>query len=647
MNKTLSLHTVIGFGAAMLILFSAGCSTETDQTDPVHTSVPEWAQDAIWYQIFVERFRDGDPDNQPTLESIEGSWPHNKPDSWKVTPWGHDWYEKESWMTETQKDFYEAVHMRRYGGDLQGVIEKLDYLEDLGITAIYFNPLNDSPSLHKYDARNYRHIDVNFGPDPEGDRRIIAKEDPADPETWQWTSADKMFLSLVEEARKRGIRVVMDYSWNHTGITFWAWQHVLEHQAASPYADWYQIDRFNDPATEENEFSYPGWAGVPELPQFRRYNSVDEFRHGELIPGDLHPDLKEHIFAVSRRWLAPDGDVSRGIDGFRLDVAELIPVDFWRDYRRFVRSIQPEAILVGELWWENWPEKMMDPTEWLQGDIFDAIMNYRWYRPTRQWLGETMPGPLSPSEYVHHLDSISDGLRPEVLRAQMNLTASHDTPRFSTSIFNKGINKYQVNPRENPDYKLHRPDEATWNEVRLILAQQFTWVGAPHIWMGDELGMWGADDPDCRKPLIWPDLEFSDETTHPRGYDRPADRVEADQELLEYYRRLIHLRREHPVFSRGEVSILLADDELDLLSYGRSFGEAKAVVVLNNGQSTGETIAIPVQDPCTLDFEYKWTEVLHLQPVEWEYREEHLYIQLPEKSAAVFLNACAPAERDR
>ena len=140
--------------------------------------------------------------------------------------------------------FYETVHMRRYGGDLQGVIDQLDYLADLGINAIYFNPVNDSPSLHKYDVRNYHHVDIFFGPDPQGDAALIATEDPADPSTWVWTSADKLFLELIEQARQRGIRVIMDYSWNHTGIAFWAWKDVLERQQASPYADWYRIDSF-------------------------------------------------------------------------------------------------------------------------------------------------------------------------------------------------------------------------------------------------------------------------------------------------------------------------------------------------------------------------------------------------------------------
>ncbi len=628
-------------GLLYLVMILSGCNASEDPyavpgsvPEQDLASVPEWAEEAIWYQIFVERFRDGDTSNQPTLESIEGAWPHDQPDTWKPTPWGHDWYAPDEWSGDTESGFYEWVHMRRYGGDLQGVLDQLDYLQDLGITAIYFNPLNDAPSMHKYDARNYRHIDVNFGPDPQGDRELMEQEDPADPDTWVWTSADKLFLKVVEEARQRGIRVIMDYSWNHTGVTFWAWQHILEFQEDSPYAEWYQIDRFNDPDTDENEFEYSGWAGVPELPQFRRYDSVEEFNHGDLIPGDLHPELKRHIFAVTRRWLAPDGDIDRGVEGFRLDVAELIPVDFWRDYRKYVRSINPEAFLVGELWWADWPDELMDPTDWLQGDIFDAVMNYRWYAPTRRWLAGAEPELHNPGNYVDHLDSVSAGLREEVLRAQMNLTASHDTPRFSTSIFNQGQNKYQVNPRENPEYKIHRPDERTWRDVRLILAQQFTWTGAPHIWMGDEFGMWGADDPDNRKPVIWPDLEFEDETTHPFDRDRPRDEVEPDMALWNYYQQLIHLRRDHPVFIRGEKRVLHADEQRNILVYERLLeGEEHphAIVLFNNHRHQSTDLNLTVSEP------EKWREVLDLQPMSWQFTDDGLDITIPAKSAAIFL----------
>jgi glycosidase len=149
-----------GFG-----LLSTGCFHEAKNKDIA--SVPEWSKEAIWYQIFVERFRNGDPGNDPTPADMAGSFPDKIPLSWKITPWGHDWYAHEPWLDSVKANgFYSKIQARRYGGDLQGVLDKMEYIQSLGVTAIYFNPLNDSPSLHKYDARNYTHIDRNFGPAP-------------------------------------------------------------------------------------------------------------------------------------------------------------------------------------------------------------------------------------------------------------------------------------------------------------------------------------------------------------------------------------------------------------------------------------------------------------------------------------------------
>ena len=172
------------------------------------------------------------------------------------------------------------MQARRYGGDIQGLLDRLDYLKELGVTALYINPINDAPSLHKYDARNYRHIDRNFGPDPDGDAAIMAEENPVDPDTWQWTSSDRLFLELVAAVHERGMRIILDYSWNHTGITFWAWKDILENQAASPYADWYEIVQFDDPDTEENEFEYQGWAGVSTLPNLKKSRCGNEGTRG-------------------------------------------------------------------------------------------------------------------------------------------------------------------------------------------------------------------------------------------------------------------------------------------------------------------------------------------------------------------------------
>ena len=495
------------------------------------------------------------------------------------------------------------MQSRRYGGDLQGVLDQLDYLQTLGITALYLNPINDAPSLHKYDARNYRHVDRNFGPDPRGDEARMAAEDPMDPATWRWTAADSLFLALVREVHRRGMRIIVDYSWNHTGIAFWAWRDVVAHQRASRFADWYAIERFDDPATPDtNEFRYRGWVGVPWLPEWKKVGRPPGQTHGP-IEGNLVPGVRKLVFDVTRRWLDPDGngDPSDGVDGFRLDVAEMIPLGFWRDYRRFVRSINPEAYLVGEVWWKQWPDSIWDPAPWLQGDVFDAVMNYRWYMPTRAFFAGTAPA-LTASAYAASLAGLTRGLEPAHLKAMMNLTASHDTPRFGTSIQNGGRYKYRNNPREDPAYRIDRPDERTRRIQRLILVQQFTYTGAPHVWNGDEVGMWGADDPDDRKPMVWSDVRYDDETADPFGRTRRRDVVAPDTTLLRVYRELIAMRKAHlRLFVDGKLHWLRTDDARGVLVYERVLGDQRAVVAFNVSDSARD-VSVPGDGPYRLVF---------------------------------------------
>jgi len=577
---------VLGRPGAVVIalLLAVACAREPQERAAASSrDAPAWAADAIWYQIFVERFRNGDPSNDPTAHDIEGFSSQRTPDGWQPTPWSQDWYRQEPWAAASGRDFYAAVQFRRYGGDLQGVIDRLDYLQDLGVTALYLNPINDAPSLHKYDARSYHHIDRNFGPDPRGDEARMAAEDPADPATWGWTAADSLFLSLVREVHRRGMHIIVDYSWNHTGTNFWAWRDVLRNQRQSRFADWYEIERFDDPATPDtNEFAYRGWAGVPSLPEWKKVGRPAGQTRG-AIEGNLVPGVRDHVFAVTRRWMDPngDGDPADGVDGFRLDVAEVVPLGFWRDYRRFVRSVNPEAYLIGEVWWETWPDKLYDPAPWLRGDVFDAVMNYRWYMPTRSFFTGAPPR-LTALRYVAHLDSLTVGIGPSQLRAMMNLTASHDTPRFGTSVYNPGRYKYRNIPREDPAYRIDRPDERTRRIQQMILVQQFTYVGAPHVWNGDEVGMWGADDPDERKPVVWADLSYDDETTHPLGRPRHRDRVVPDTALFRVYRDLIALRKQHlRLFVDGTLTWLLVDDARGLLAYDRVLGDQGAIVAFN------------------------------------------------------------------
>ncbi len=596
---------------ALLLVTACGGKAPEQQAAVRDTfPVPAWAGDAIWYQIFVERFRNGDPRNDPTAADIVDPVARPLPANWRVTPWGHDWYALDPWARAAGLSFYDAVYFRRYGGDLQGVLDRLDYLQELGVTALYLNPINDAPSLHKYDARNYHHVDRNFGPDPRGDERRIAAEDPTDPATWTWTAADSLFLRLVQEVHRRGMKVILDYSWNHTGTAFWAWQDVLRNQRASRFADWYEIAAFDDTATADtNEFTYRGWVGVRSLPEWRKVGRPEGRTHG-AIEGNLVPGVRDHVFAVTRRWMDPngDGDPSDGVDGFRLDVAEMVPLGFWRDYRAFVRGINPEAYLVGEVWWEQWPDRMYDPAPWLQGDVFDAVMHYHWYVPTRAFFLGVAPA-LTASGYAAALDSLGAGIPAPVMRAMMNLTASHDTPRFSTALFNPERYKFHHNPREDAAYRVNRPDERTRRIQEQILVQQFTWVGAPHVWYGDEVGMWGGDDPDPRKPMVWADLRYEDEIAHPFGRPRPRDRVAPDQGLWRVYRDLIALRKADPrLFVDGDVQWLVTDDVMGLLAYARTLGERQAIVAFNasdrpheiNIEATGTyRAAYPVGRPVT------------------------------------------------
>lgn len=562
-------------------------------TSPLKKSsdTPEWTKHAVWYQIFVERFNNGDTTNDPAPQNIHAeSNFYEVPDDWGITPWTGNWYKTDPWAEDLEGDFYARIQLRRYGGDLRGVIEKLDYLQVLGVNAIYFNPLNDAPSLHKYDARNYRHIDVNFGPDPEGDNEIIASEDPEDPSTWKWTSADRMFLDLVKEMHKRGMKVILDYSWNHTGVEFWAWKDIVKNQQDSPYKDWYSIVSFDDPSTKKNEFDYKGWLNLKSLPEIKKVDTEGRHEYGHPYEGDINEGAKQHIFAVTERWLSPDGNIENGIDGFRLDVADHVPMGFWRDYHSFVKSINPDAYLVGEIWWEDYPDKLMDPVPYTNGDVFDAVMFYQVYRPARSFFGN-MKNSIDAQQFKDSLEYQWVRLREPVRYAMMNVAATHDSPRLLTSFYNKGKYKYRAKPNDDPEYKTGKPDEVTFRRVKLYLVHQFTSIGAPHIWNGDEMGMWGADDPDCRKPLWWDEYEFDPE---PRGNfldpGEPYSEVGFDDEHYEYYKKLIDIRNGNRVLRTGQLEFLEAEGKK--LYYRRYSGDDEIFVMFNLGK-TETTYELP------------------------------------------------------
>jgi len=582
-------------------LLIAGCrpmgKKDSIKNEKSLASVPTWAKEAIWYQIFVERFRNGDPSNDPTPSDMVGSYPDKIPANWKITPWGHDWYSHEPWLDSVKaKGFNSKIQARRYGGDLQGVLDEIDYIQSLGVTAIFFNPLNDSPSLHKYDARNYTHIDRNFGPDPKGDAAIMDSEIHDDPSTWKWTSADKLFLKVVDEFHKRGIKVIMDYSWNHTGKSFWALNDIRKKGKDSKYVDWYTITQFEDPSIPGHVLKYEGWGGNnPYMPVLKKDIIPPD---DKIMPfeGNFHSEsLKKHIFDVTRRWLDPNGDgnPADGVDGFRLDVAGEIPMGFWREYRKVVRSVNPQAYLVGEIWWLEWPDKLLNPRVFLEGDQYDAIMNYRWFRIARGFFGQAEP-VLTPTGFVREIKRINRGINLENLQAMMNVASTHDSPRLSTSLYNKTMDKYKAKPSDNPDYKINKPDSLTRKEQILLLIHQFTFLGAPQIWNGEEVGMWGADDPDCRKPMVWDDIKYEDErAAYDPAKSRPVDQVRPDTALRSFYNKLCKMRKENPVLIYGNLTFSLADDQNMLLAYSRRTGNDEIVVVFNRSVKR-QSVKVPV-----------------------------------------------------
>jgi len=232
----LILFTILGFAFMSFLVKEKNTMSKIK-----NEFVPEWAKKVVWYQIFPERFRNGDPNNDPIIEDIKGAYPHDTKLPWQIHPWTSDWYELQPYEKENGKNIWFNLQRRRYGGDLQGIIDKLDYLKDLGTTALYLNPIFESPSLHKYDGATYHHVDPNFGPDPKGDRELIAKEIPDDPSIWVWTSADRLFLELVKKVHQRKMYIIIDGVFNHMGLNSWAFKDVVKNRQNSKYKDWFTI----------------------------------------------------------------------------------------------------------------------------------------------------------------------------------------------------------------------------------------------------------------------------------------------------------------------------------------------------------------------------------------------------------------------
>lgn len=528
---------------------------------------PDWAKRAVWYQIFPERFRNGQAANDPHGNRIF-MMPWNAP--WKTVLPG----EFEAWQQRVREAgdnpdkydrqrlgqpggrFYNVVWDRRYGGDLNGVIEKLDYLQGLGINSIYLNPIFEAVSMHKYDTSDFRHVDDNFGGDvrPPEEWKADPDESWHDPSTWKWTPADRTFLKLLDEAHQRNMHVIIDGVFNHVGRNHPAFQDVVKRGKASPFVGWF-VAQFDAQGKLASWTAWDGPSGwLPKLAQ-----NPD---------GSLVAPVMQHLFDITRRWMDPndDGDPSDGVDGWRLDVPLDVGDPFWRQWCAYVRSINPQAYIVAEIWTDH------ESAPRLRGDMFNAQMHYPFSGAVIDWLANE-PG-MTADDLADRLDAAFGNDATATQMVQQDLLDSHDTDRIVSRLFNArpGFTFDSKNrPQDGEAYNEAKPGARAYALNRLALVMQTTYIGAPMVYYGDEVGMHGADDPSCRKPRPWPDL--------PAMVD-PDDWP--DESLEAFHRKWLTRRSESDVLQLGMVRHLQSH-RADVFAFERRLNESALLVVINRG----------------------------------------------------------------
>ena len=497
---------------------------------------PDWVKNGVIYQIFTDRFYNGDQSNNPDFKEwyYEGvNIPPKKGELLKkYTEYYHfenDWYNYSGLVKSPyhypDSEGHQPDYNSFYGGDIKGLHEKLDYLEDLGITIIYFNPVFESKSNHKYDAVDYMKLDAHFGTEEE-------------------------FKLFVEDAHRRGIKIILDVAFNHTGETFWAFQDGMKNGPDSKYYDWYEWKKWPmpDPAKTDNFKPidyYECWWGYGHMPNLNF--DFDEINPSENSIKDINLanpnwEVVNYVLDVGEYWIS-DMD----LDGFRLDVPNEVPFWFWKLFREKVKAIKPDAYLVGELW--------SNAVDWVNDDYFDGVMNYAYFKdPVMRFFNTRQ---CSAKDFDRDLKQGLLSYPVQATQVMMNLIDSHDTFRYLESC--------------NGDI----------SRLEMAVLFQMTYVGTPHIWYGDEVGMMGAHDPDCRRPFDW-------------KYTQNPGKVA----LREYYKKLIQIRKDYSSLRTGSFSTLVADG----MVYGflRSDDESSIAVVLNNDTKINK-ITIPFESDYALD----------------------------------------------
>jgi cyclomaltodextrinase len=426
-------------------------------------TVPYWVEDAIFYQIFPDRFANGDPQNDPP----------------NVQPWGS---QPTSWGFQ--------------GGDLRGIIDKFDYILDLGVNAIYLNPIFLSNSNHRYNTVDYFKIDPRVG-----------------------TVED--FHALLETAHSNNVRVILDGVFNHCGRGFFGFNDLLENQDHSPYRDWFYVNKFPlDAYSPGKAEDYKAWWGFKSLPKFNTNNQA----------------VRRYLLNVARYW------IEQGSDGWRLDVPNEIDDDpFWLEFRQTVKSINRDAYLVGEIW-------TVEP-RWVGPNHFDGLMNY----PLRDAVLDFLNGGfITATGFADQVEGILKRYPRENAYAMYVPLGSHDTERIYTR-FNGDLNK-----------------------LKLAYSFVLAYPGAPAIYYGDEIGMPGGKDPECRAAFNW----------------NPETWLE---ELRGWLRTLISLRKRYVALRRGSYKRVLVDDRRNVYAFARTLGDETLLVVLN-ASAAQRHLRLPVKE---------------------------------------------------
>ncbi len=468
---------------------------------------PEWAKRGIFYQIFTDRFCNGDRSLDPDFHEVwygDNTLPPGGKTNGEYFHLVEDWNDvegliKSPYRTDGRPDYYSF-----YGGDIPGVMQKLPYLEALGVTILYFNPLNIAKSNHKYDAIDYLKIDPHF-------------------------ADESMFRAFVREAHRLGIRIIVDMAFNHTGDWHFAFRDTREKGPKSKYWNWYEWKTWPIPEGPMPEFCdyYSCWWGFSLHPNL----DYDLSRPNEL-ENDIENieeakpnwDVVHYVLETVHYWLGV-----LDIDGFRLDVPNEVPFWFWKEFRKVVDEVKPDALLVGEIWGNAMP--------WMGPHCFHSTMNYKYFKDPvirffaqRMTDAETFDRELAPGRKLYPI---------QATEVMMNLIGSHDTIRF---------------------FELADKDER-----RMMLAAlfQMTYIGTPHIYYGDEVGLEGGKDPDNRRPFPW------NWESDPRS-----------KRMHDFYSQVTMLRHRHPALSLGRFIPVLAKGRI--YAYLRQDEKEKILVILNN-----------------------------------------------------------------